>query len=88
MKFLAILILSVISISTFADESGYLLQGKKFVVYKDGVKQDKVPERAPSSVNEYKSAAVDFITDDTKGVTCYWFSNAGTGNALSCVKTK
>jgi len=88
MKILAMLILSVISISAFADESGYLVQGKKVVVYKDGVKQEKLPERLPSSVSEYKNAAVEFITDDTKGVTCYWFANAGTGNALSCVKTK
>ena len=75
-------------------ESGFLRQGKKFVVYRDGIKVgksfaelykvDKKKDRSIASESETAPQIIYYIRDETRH--CYYSKKSGEASDLSCVK--
>ncbi len=91
MKFLALLVLSIASFQAVANESGYLYQGKKHVVWADGEKKGEYPQevRKPANFVANKGAFSDTIryeVDSANGIVCYWKNASSSDTPLTCVK--
>lgn len=95
MKILAVSLLTVASCFAWAGESGFVYQGKTYVVFKDGKKTGKTFEelfpgenRKPSSMTSTVLGMVSYEEDQDSGVRCYRFPSNTGYQALSCVKVR
>ncbi len=96
MKILITLITLLICSMTFAGESGFIYNGKTYIVYRDGEKVGKTMEelglgepkstkkRKPSSFSNNRNVEITFQTDNL-GNTCYYFAYTN-GDSISCVR--
>ena len=89
--FNALLIGNVLAVG----ESGFLRQGKKHVVYRDGIKvgktfaesyqqRDERADRSIASDSEVKPQVIFYVKDDNRH--CYYSKDSGKATDLSCVK--
>lgn len=90
MKYFSILAL-ILTTSAMANESGYMWQGKKYVVYQDGVKKMDPPERKERSPAGFMNngsfgETIMYEVDTSNGVVCYWKKDAPDNVPISCVK--
>lgn len=96
MKKLITLFLVLLSFNVMADEFGYMLQGKRTVVYKDGVKVGEMPEqpkkekRGPAAVRNAAplmesrySMVVYYQIDAVQNNICYFREQ---DTSLACFK--
>lgn len=79
----------VASVDIMAQESGYFHNGKKHVLFQDGVKKRDAIRSPASLVPANKTSPETIIryeVDNANGIICYWRDGADANTPLSCLK--
>jgi hypothetical protein len=94
MKFASLIFMfTILSSAAFANESGFVYQGKKYVVFKDGEKvgptyEEKFKEKSRVPAAKMSATYNSFISyEDDEIARCYRYgSSSGGADTLFCVK--